>query len=781
MWFHLKIMLRNLQRGGVYSVINIGGLATGITACILIMFWVQDELSYDMFYKRSNDVCMVIVNLESDGRDEYLPYNPPAVSYVAKENIPEVENACAVNMYYDLGYLEHENNKFFDKFIIADTSFFRMFDNVFVEGSPASAFLEPYSVVLTQSLAERIFGNQPALGKELAGGYGRGSEVNIYYVSGVVKDPPRNTSIQYKAVFSMERSADKNAWHPWNYQNFLLLRPGADKTAVAKALYELHINRRPYDRVKSYRLQTLSDTHLYALDGSEKGMASIRLFILIAGILLTIACINYVNLITARAGKRNREISVRKIMGAKKKFLFLHLICEAIILFFISTILSIIIVFYIMPLYNYITGKDFHSVLLNPVLWGICGVMFVSVVVLAGIYPAVKLASFQATDALKRQFTGNKKGLSLRKVLVVLQFIATISLITSTIIMNSQLHYMFKKDLGYDKEQTLYSYIFSNLDFRRHYESFKADLERDPNIAGVSASELNIMNVGNLATGLHWEGKTDDRNINISTMGIDRNFFSLMNIHFADGSGFTGTAADSARYYFNETAVKQMGLDEPVGKTVTMFGRQGVIAGVVKDFHFRKMDEPVGPMIMYLPPYYWTLYIKFVKGKIPEGLEAAKKAWETYNPDYPFAYQFMDETFNVMYGADHTKRILFNCFSVIAILISCLGLFGLVTYTAESKTKEIGVRKILGASVSSIVIMLSKEFLILVGIAMVIAFPLAYYWMERLLQDYAYRISISWQMFALAGIITVVLTLATVGWQAFKAATADPVKAIKSE
>jgi len=779
--FQHKITFRNLRRGGIYSAINIAGLAISLAACILILLWVWDELSYEKFYKRSKDICMTIVNLENDGHDEYFPYNPTAVSYVAKENIPDVENACSVNLYYDLGYLEHDDKKFFDKFIAADTSFFRIFDNVFIEGSVANAFPDPYSVILTQKLAKRIFGDEPALGKELIGGNGEDGKRETYYVSGVVKDPPRNTLIQYKAVFSMERSKDKNAWQPWNFQNFLLLRPGADKKAVAQTLCALHKDRQPYDKIKSYYLQSLPDTHLYGLDGSEKGMASVRLFILIAFVLLIIACINYVNLVTARANKRNKEIAVRKIMGAKKGSLFLKLLSEAIVLFVISMVLSIVIVLLMMPFYSYVTGKDFSFVLFNPVLWSICGITLALVVVLAGIYPAVQLASFQPINALHRQFTGNRKGFSLRKALVILQFTGTISLIISTIVMNSQLQYILHKDLGYNKEQVLYSYIFSNPALRNHYESFKAEMEKEPGIIGVSGSELNILNVENLAVGLHWEGKTEDRNFNISTMGVDRNFFSLMNISLAEGSGFTGTEADSARFYFNETAIKQMGLENPVGKAVTMFGKTGVIAGVVKDFHFRKMDEPIGPIIMYLPSYYWTLYIKFAPGKIQEGLAATQKIWKKYNPDFPIAYQFMDEAFNEMYHSDQAKRSLFNYFSIVAILISCLGLFGLVTYTAETRTKEIGIRKVMGAKVKDIVLMLSKEFLILVGIAMLIAFPLAWYWLDKMLQDYVYRIHIGWWIFALAGLITIILTLLTVGWQAIKAATANPVKAIKTE
>jgi len=781
MLYHTKIIIRNLHRNGLYSLINIFGLAASMTACIFILLWVYDELTYEKIYSRSNDICLVIVNFENDGHDDFYLNSPTAVSFMAKESIPEVENACSVNMYYDLGYVEYENRKFFDKFIMADSSFFRIFDNVFVEGSVTNAFLYPHSVVLTQSLAKRIFGDEPATGKILTGGYGDVGTTDSYHVSGVVKDPPRNTVMQYKAVFSSEDSKHKNTWGSWNFQNFLLLRPGVDRAAVAKTIYALHLNRQPHDKIKSYRLQTLPDTHLYSLDGNEKGMASIRLFVLIVFILLTVSCVNYVNLVTARANKRNKEISVRKILGAKKGGLFFQLLYEVFLLFGAAFLLSLIFVALTTPFFNYMTGKEFHNILLHPVLWGICMMLFTFVMILAGIYPTIKLTSFRPMHVWHQPSTGKKSRISLQKILLIFQFTCTIGLLFSTIVMNSQLHYMLHKDLGYDKEQVLYGYIFSNQTFRSHYESFKAELEKEPNILGVSGSELNILDVSNFASGLHWEGQIADRNFKISTMGVDRNFFSLMDISIVEGSGFTGTPADSARYYFNETAIQQMGLENPVGVTVSMFGKIGVIAGVVKDFHFRKMDKPIGPIIMYLPPYYWTIYIKLASGKIPEAIASINNTWEKFNADFPFSYQFMDEAFQEEYNSDKTKGVLFNSFSVIAILISCLGLFALVTYIVESKTKEIGIRKVLGASIFDIVMMLSKEFLILVGIALFIAFPLAYYGLERMLQDYAYRISIDWWMFVLAGGITISLTLFTVGGKAVKAATAHPVQVLKKE
>ena len=781
MFYHLKIAIRNLKRGKVYTFINVGGLAISLAAIIFIMLWVWDELKYDRFYKRADDIHIAIGSFKNDGQDLYWSFTPPGISYVAREEIPEVESACVVNIHYDLGFVEYNGQKFIgENFIAADTSFFRIFDNIFLEGSPNSALPDLSSVVITESMARKLFGNELALGKQLTGGNGGGQKTETYYVSGVVKDQPANTYLQYSAVFSFERSEEKNTWDRWAFKNFILLKPGADKASAEKRLCELHNRNVPSGDVSSYHLQSLSESHLYASDGSETGMASVRLFSIIAFTLLVIASINYVNLVTARAGKRSKEIAVRKILGAKKDGLFGQMIGEAIVLFLMALTIALIMVFLFMPAYNQLTGKVIRLTLTDPGLLMICMGMFLSVTLLAGIYPAVKLAMFKPMEVFRKNVSRSKFDIPLRKILVVVQFAATIVLITSAIVLNAQMDYINRKDLGYNKEQVLQIPMFSNLNMRKNYMNFKNDLEKEPSVTGVTGSSLSIMNVGNMSR-IVWDGIQEERDFSIYTEGIDRNFFEMMNISLIDGSGFTDTPADSSRLYLNETAIRLMGLENPIGKSVRMsWWGEGRIAGIVKDFHFSHMNEPIGPMIMYLQETPWTIYVKTAKGKIPEALAATERVWKTYDSDFPFSYQFMDEAFAEIYHNDRLQERLFNIFSIITILISCLGLFGLVTYTAETKAKEIGIRKVLGASVTSIVEMLSKEFLILVGIAMLIAFPLAYYWLDRMLQDYAYRIDLGWWMFAAAAFITIALTLLTVGFQAVKAATANPVKAIKS-
>jgi len=340
---------------------------------------------------------------------------------------------------------------------------------------------------------------------------------------------------------------------------------------------------------------------------------------------------------------------------------------------------------------------------------------------------------------------------------------------------------MQSQSLAYKKDQVFTMDVYSNKALRDHFQSFKSDLLEQSSIAGVSGSEQNIMAVGNFDGGITWEGMQEGRQLMLADFGIDPDLFSLLNIPFASGEGFTGDPSDSSRCILNETAVKKMGIEDPVGKWLDFWGTHKTIVGVAPDFHFRHMSEETPPMVIQLAPVCWTIYVKPEKGKIREAITATEAIWKKYSPEFPLQYKFMDDTFNEIYKSDIRTSNLLNIFALVAILISCFGLFGLVTYTAETKTKEIGIRKVLGASVSSIVNLLSKEFLILVGIAMLIAFPLAYYWLNKMLQDYAYRISIGWWMFALSGLITIVLTLLTVGWQAVKAATANPVKAIKSE
>ncbi len=784
MFYNLNIAFRNLRRNGLYSLINVAGLAVGLTAVILIMLWVWDELNYDSFYHRSDDIYLVTARVEMGDAVNSWRSTPTALAHVAREQIPGVDNACTVNPNYDLGYLEYEGQRFFgDRYITVGVTFFDIFTTTFIEGSAVNPLPDPYSVVLTESLARKIFGNEPAVGKALIGGNGQGMEDDTYYVSGVISDHPKNSVLKYDAVFSFERSRHKNTWANWSWYNFFLLNPAASKEEVTGRLLELQQQNYSQLSVKSFDLQKIQAMRLYGPSGEETGMASVRLFSAIAVALLLIACINYVNLTTARSNKRNKEMAIRKVMGSGRGQLAGQLLLETGLLCLAALFTALLLVVLVLPFYNQLTGKSFAHVPDDPAVWMICLVAFVVSLAASGIYPAVKLSSFNPIGIFRAPAAGKRSLWSLRKILVVLQFISVSGLIVTAIVLNRQLHYIQHKQMGYDREQVFTIDVFKNFDIQQHYESFRTELEQEPSIAGVTGSRGSITWAGQKEN-IVWPGMPDGAQLTATFWGVNRNLLEVLNIPLIEGTGFTNTEADRSYCFLNETAVKAMQMDDPLGKTITVpiNDYTVTVAGVVKDFNFEPLDFAISPLIIQYTSWApSTIYVKCRPGMIKEALAATEQVWKKHSPYFPLTYAFLDDTINDMYRSEQQRGRLFNYFSLIAVLISCLGLFGLVTYTAETKTKEIGVRKVLGAGVGDIVALLSREFLLLVGIAMLIAFPLAYYWLGSMLQNFVYRVSISWWMFALAALLILVLTLLTVGWKAWRAATANPVDAIKTE
>ncbi len=773
----LSLAFRNLRRNALYSWINIIGLAVSLTVAILILLWVQDELGRDRFHEHADNIYLYYNHSRFDGQEVYGSYTEAPRGRTAKEKIAGVEEGCAIGKNYDMGYLEYSGNKFFGgKYYIADTGIFRVFTATFTEGSPSHAFNDPYSIAITDKLATFFFGNEPALGKMLTASSGK-----PYTVSAVVKSMPKNSTLQFDAIFSFEQSRHKDNWNMSAFQTYLLLKPGVDPNSLGQQLMELRPDAKAEDGWLPAVLQPLREVGLYDGDGKPTGIKSVILLTTAAVVMLIIACINYVNLVTARAAKRRKEISLRKLLGARKYQLFLQMMSEAVLLFVIALGVATALIYLLIPFYNELVGKQLSFNLFNPQVLLIYLSTFVLVVALAGIYPSIMLSSFNPKDALHPASGGRTRVFSFRKILVILQFVCSAAFIFGTIVINRQLHYMREQSVGYMQDPVFTIDIFRNKNMRDHYQSLKADLLQQSCITGVSGSEQNIIDVGNFAGGIRWEGMPEGRQFTIANCGVDTDLLPMLNMQLVEGEGFSGTPADSSRYILNETAVKKMGMNNPIGKWFDMGYGKGIVAGVVRDFCFRHISEETPPIVMRLPDTYWTIYIKPARGKISEAIAVTEKMWRKHEPDYPFKYQFMDETFSKMHEAELRTGRLFNVFAIISILISCLGLFGLVTYTAETKTKEIGIRKVLGASVGGLVEMLSKEFLVLVGVAMVIAFPLAYYWLHSMLQDYAYRISISWWMFGLAALVTVMLTLLTVAGQALKAARANPVKSIKTE
>ena len=507
----------------------------------------------------------------------------------------------------------------------------------------------------------------------------------------------------------------------------------------------------------------------------------VKIFLLVVILLLTIARINYVNLSTARALIRAKEVSIRKIVGAQKHQLFLQFTIETVVLFCCATLLAVILIFLLMPLYNSISGKTLSLSLSDFKVWKAAGLAILATLIASSIYPAILLSSFKPIESLKGRLTSGIGVASFRKALVVFQFAISVILLVSTIIMSSQMEFVKNKDLGYDK-----SYVFTvplTPELFDHIEAVKTELKKSPGVLSVGGSDAySLSNVSNSTGDLDWKTKPVNTNMMITQLSADKDFIPTMKLKFVEGSNFTGTAADSSHFLLNETAVKKMGLKQPyVGQEISLYNNKGTIIGVLKDFNFQSLKEKISPIIFHSRWNKNILYVRTDAAHAQQTIASVEKQYKKYAGDIPFSYNFLDKSFEEQYLSDERAGTLFNVFAGIAIFISCLGLFGLVTYTAQVKIKEIGLRKVLGASVAAIVQLLSKDFLKLVLIALLIAFPLAWYAMNSWLQDFAYHIKIQWWMFALAGLSAVLIAFITISFQAIKAALANPIKSLRTE
>ncbi len=783
---YLQIAYRTLVKNTTYSVINITGLAVSLAASILLLLWVWDELSFDRFHSNADRIYVGAATFDKDRKDLWSVTSAPLAVY-AKKEIPAVEDACRISDNGDL-LIEYNNKKFSESnTCYVDPSFFSMFSFPLTAGNKTTPFANNQSVVLSATTAAKYFGKEEALGKVLKAGKAN------YTVTGIVKDMPANSSIRFDVLMPFNTLRDDNKkqygndieadWGNFNYQTYFLLKQGSNPKIVGKQMADMHRKNQNEAFFKDlfYVLQPMTQVHLYTANGQDNGAQVVKIFFVVAVIILLIACINYINLVTARATKRSKEVSVRKVVGAGKTHLFWQFITESLLVFVIAVVLAVLLIYLVMPFYNKLSGKNLSFKLLDARVLLLFGAALLVTVLLAGVYPALTLSSFNPATALKGLVPGFGKNAFFRKTLVIIQFTCSIVLIISTVIIGQQLKYIRQKNLGFDKENII---SFNSRNFLEHYDAVRGELSKQPGIAGVTVANNDIMNIGSSTGDLQWDGKTPDMaNFMINQISADHNFMQVLGMKLATGEGFSGTPADSNNFIINETAVRQMHLSNPVGKKINFHGKDGVIAGVVKDFHFKNMRIGIEPCIIFFDSHWmwWKMYVKTTPGGSAAAVASIQKLWKQYNADYNFDYKFMDESFDEMYRSDIRVGELFNCFAGIAIIISCLGLFGLVTYTAETKVKEIGIRKTLGASVSNIILLLSKEFMLLVFISFLLSFPLALFMMNKWLTNYVYRTTVEWWVFAAAGFCALAIAFLTVSSKAFRAAQNNPVNALRSE
>ena len=782
---YFKTAGRSLLNNKFYTAINIAGLTTGLTVGMLILLWVQNEMSYDRFHHDAKNIYRVLSNMGSGSSRQVWANSHAPMAVFAKKEIPEIKNAVRIRSNTDFSVFKYKDRQFTEgKKSYIDPSFFNVFDFKLLKGDRRNPFAGDNSVILTSSSALRYFGNEDPIGKVLIAD---GKEE--FMVTGVLEDFPENSSIQYNMLFPMAFYANTLAgksgktieedWGNFNYSTYLQLNPGTSTKIVEDKLAVMLSNNYKDIGIKDpYGLQSLEDIHLYNTDRSEGLMQIVRIFLIVAILILVIACINYINLSTARSILRAKEVSVRKMIGAAKSQLFTQFFIETAMVFFFSTIAAVLLTYMVMPLYNDIAGRNMHFSLSDRHVWAVVGITLFSTLAVSSIYPAWILSSLKPLQALKGKLSAGIAAASFRKVLVTSQFVFSVVLITGTLIIDRQLNYIHKKELGYNKEHV---FTFGMRDMLSHASSVKTELSLIQGVRGVTTASDQLINLGTTTGKTDWDGKEPDQRFFIYPLTIDRDFISVFKLKVVQGSAFTGIASDSSHFILNETAIREAGINDPIGKRFKLGDINGTIIGVVKDFHFESLKQKIEPAVFMYQPENYEMFVKTNGKDASTVIAAVEKLWKQYNGGIPFEYNFLDDTYDSLYKSEQRTGLLFKLFSLVAILISCLGLFGLTTYTAQIKTKEIGVRKVLGASVTSVVQLLAKDFMRLVVFAVLIATPIAWYGINSWLQGYAYRIEPEWWMFASAGLLAVIIALFTVSFQSIKAALMNPVKSLRSE
>lgn len=782
---YFKTAFRNLWKNRFYSSINLLGLSVGLAVGLIILLWVKDELSYDRFHANAPQIYRAVSNIGTGGTKQSWGNIPAPISVYSKNEIPEVKDAVRVAANYDYAVYAYEDKSFHEnKAAYIDPSFFSIFDFKLISGNKGNPFPDINSVLITATTARKFFGDANPIGKVISA-----DKKDNFTVRGVIEDFPKNSSLQYDMLFPIERLVKNytpndywpsmNAdWGNYYCLTFLQVHPNASTAAIEKKLTELQRQHNKYDKSSYYNLQSLDKMHLYAADGSSSAMQTVRIFFVVAVLLLLIACINYVNLSTARSMLRAKEVSVRKIIGAAKIQLFLQFIVETIILFILSTVLAIILIYALMPFYNSLSGKDNSFYIGDASVWTTIGITIAGALIASSIYPALLLSSFKPILALKGKISIGIGNTRFRQILVVTQFSLSVMLIVGTLVIGRQMKFIQSKTLGYDKSHV---FTFYQRDMQQHYEAIKAELLQQPGITGITSSSGNIVSLGSTTGDTDWEGKDPNSMFIINPMGIEEQFIPQMKLQLVAGTGFTGSKSDTANIILNETAVREAGIKDPIGKWFSLWNTKCRIIGVVKDFHFASLKNKIEPAAFYYSKSNPTMYVRTTGKDAEKAIAAVEKRWKQYNAGFPFEYRFLDDRYDAMYKSDRQTGTLFNVFAGIAILISCLGLFGLATYTAQVKTREIGIRKVLGATVANVTGLLAKDFMKLVLIAIVVAIPVAWLAMDKWLQNFVYRTNISVTIFIMAGFIALFIALATVSTQAIKAALANPVKSLKSE
>ncbi len=798
---YFKTAWRNLRKNKAFSFINIFGLAIGLTCFMLISAFVYNELSYDKYAPDAKDIYRVILSVTGNGDIAAYPDVDVAVGKGMKDAFPEIKSFTRISPASD--FIKYGNKQFKEQHLaFADSNFLQVFSIPLIEGNDIDALVQPNSVVITKAFAKKYFGNEEALGKTLAIGINGAP----YKVTGVINEVPENSHFHFDAFLSLSTWHIINeTWSNLGMYTYLLLNKNADpkklESKFPQLVAEHVVPETQHDMGVSlaeakksintfvFSLQPLTDIHLYSHTKYELepngDIQYVYIFSALALFILLLACVNFTNLSTARAVKRAREVGIRKVLGSLKKQLIIQFLTESVLLTFLSMLVAFALLFLLLPYFNQLSNREipfgffinYKSMLAMVLLIFITGIV-------AGIYPAFFLSSFNTIKVLKGSASQGSQRKPLRSTLVVFQFFVSIALIIATIIVYQQLNFMQNKKLGYNKEQVLFLPDARLLG--KNQTAFKQQLSENKNVVATSISRsvpgLPFMD----GTEIYPKNENGNgKEIHANIYHVDDDYLKTLGIHIIKGRNFSKDfPTDSSGVVINQAMVEELGWSgtNPIEKTIVRSGQQQFkVLGVVANFNYASAKQKIAPLMMMLGNNYGGLVIKINTSNVKGFLSDLKKQWDSFNPEGPLDYTFLDDNFAKLYASEIRTQHIFSAFAIIAIIIASLGLFGLSAFVIEQRKKEISIRKVLGASVQNLLLLVSKDFLLLVGIAFLISVPVTWWAMHKWLQDFAYRINIHWWVFVLAGMIAILISVLTISFQAIKAAISNPVKSLKIE
>lgn len=776
---YLKSTLRYLRHHKFSSLINITGLAIGISCCLLILSWVRFELSYDRFHTNSREIYRVVSEFHSPGGEiNYSSTNQAPLAAALKDKYPEIINSArALRWDWKIG----KQGQQFREFVwFVDPSFLDMFTFSFIQGDPTTSLSVPNFVILTETLAKKQFQNENPMGKTVIGG-----QRTPFIVSGIIKDIPQNSHLDIDAIIPLQilTKAGHNLteWEGYNYKTYIQLQKGISGEDVEQKVKHILTKYSPETQT-TIQLQPLTKIHLYALEGGGL-ITYIYIFLTMAVLILLIACVNYMNLSTAKASARAKEVGVRQVVGARREQLINQFLSESFFLSVIATTIAIVLAHIFLPLFQRLAGKEIQLSYSFETFVFLCGTAALTGL-LSGSYPAFVLSQVKPVKILKGIFRSRTEGVIFRKILVIAQFTLSIFFIFGTIAINQQLHLLRNKNLGYDKENIICLNTLGGI--AQNYSAVKNSLMTNPNIVGITVVDSFLDEPNSSATSdvISWEGQNAGENLPwLIVRGVDFDFLKTFGFKMAEGRFFSEEfPSDSEEgMVVNEAAVKAMNMDSPIGKKFHFWDYDGTIIGVIKDFHFRSLHKNIEPMVMKVGINLQRMAIRIKGDDIAATIGFIEKEIKKIVPNYSFEFEFLDQKLGRLYRTEERMENITLAISFLAIFISCLGLLGLAAYTAEQKTKEIGIRKVLGASTGNITMMLYKNYLQWIIAANLIAWPLGFYFVSRWLRNFAYTIEIGIGIFVLSGGLVLFIAFLTVSFQSIRAATAHPIDSLRYE